>query len=287
MGNCVYCGLSAGLFRSKHKECEVKEQLRIAEVKAVQGRVQQVVVTSLDQDLGVEGLLDLVSKETQSGNLTAQESREAVIAGWCNGVDKCLEDGVIDAGEEKGLVRIKRAFDLSEDELDKTGDHTRFVQAAVIRDLLNGILPRRYEAEQGLPINLQKNEKVVWAFHGCDYLEDKTKRTYQGGSRGVSVKVMKGVYYRVGAFKGEPVFNTERVKVDSGAVYVTNKHIYFAGENKSLRVPYSKIVSFLPFTDAVGVIRDAQTAKPQIFKTGEGWFTYNLVTNLAQLDSQG
>ncbi len=287
MGNCVYCGLSAGLFRSKHKECEAKEQLRIAEVKAVQERVQQTVLTSLDQDLTVEALLDLVSKETKAGNLRDHESREAVIAGWCNGVEKCLEDGVIDEGEERGLVTIKRAFGLAENELDKSGDHTRFVQAAVIRDLLNGILPQRYEVESGLPINLQKNEKVVWVFHGCDYLEDKTKRTYQGGSRGVSIKVVKGVYYRVGAFKGEPVFNTERVKVDSGVVYVTNKHIYFAGANKSLRVPYSKIVSFLPFTDAVGVIRDSQTAKPQIFKTGEGWFTYNLVANLAQLESQG
>jgi hypothetical protein len=50
-------------------------------------------------------------------------------------------------------------------------------------------------------------------------------------------------------------------------------------------VPYPKIVAFLPYDDGVGLIRDAQTAKPQIFKTGDGWFTYNLVTNLAQLES--
>ena len=29
-------------------------------------------------------------------------------------------------------------------------------------------------------------------------------------------------------------------------------------------------------------IRDAQTAKPQEFRTGDGWFIYNLVTNLAR-----
>ena len=29
-------------------------------------------------------------------------------------------------------------------------------------------------------------------------------------------------------------------------------------------------------------MRDAQTAKPQTFRTGDGWFPYNLVTNLAQ-----
>jgi len=31
------------------------------------------------------------------------------------------------------------------------------------------------------------------------------------------------------------------------------------------------------------VQRDAQTAKAQSFQTGDGWFTYNLITNLAQM----
>ena len=30
-------------------------------------------------------------------------------------------------------------------------------------------------------------------------------------------------------------------------------------------------------------MRDAQTAKPQAFKTGDGWFSYNLAVNLAQM----
>jgi hypothetical protein len=72
------------------------------------------------------------------------------------------------------------------------------------------------------------------------------------------------------------------VLVDTGLVVVTDKNIYFSGPAKSLRIPYTKIVSFLPFEDGIGVIRDTPTAKPQIFTNGDGWFTYNLVTNLAQ-----
>ena len=30
-------------------------------------------------------------------------------------------------------------------------------------------------------------------------------------------------------------------------------------------------------------MRDAQTAKPQPFKTGDGWFACNLAVNLAQM----
>ena len=43
------------------------------------------------------------------------------------------------------------------------------------------------------------------------------------------------------------------------------------------------IVAFEPYEDGFGIMRDAQTAKPQTFVTGDGWFVYNLATNLAQM----
>lgn len=287
MGNCIYCGKPAGLLRSKHAECEAKEKARVAVVKVLQDKLQASVVAAILEPSESGRLRELIHEAGQSGKLTKDDVREAIIAGWCSSVDKCLEDGVIDEEEERKLVALKNAFAFSEEELDRTAAHTRLVKAIVIREVLAGNLPERMRFDDPLPINLQKGEKIVWAFAGCEYLEDKTKRTYQGGSRGVSVRVMKGVYYRVGAFKGSPVYSTERVVVDQGTVYITNKHLYFAGPAKSLRVPYAKIVSFLPFDDGVGVVRDAQSAKPQIFKTGDGWFTYNLVTNLAQFDCNG
>ena len=283
MGKCIYCGESAGLLRNKHSECEAKEKARLAMVKVLKDKLRESVVAAMLQPSEAGRIRDLIQEAAQSGKLTRDDVRDAIISGWCNSVDKCLEDGVIDEEEERKLMALKNGFEFTEEDLDKDGAHTRLVKAAVIRDVLAGTLPERLQLSDPLPINLQKGEKVIWAFGGCDYWEDKTKRTYQGGSRGASIRVMQGVYYRVGAFKGSPVYSTERVLVDKGDLYITNKHIYFSGPAKSLRVPYAKIVSFLPFDDGVGLVRDAQTAKPQIFKTGDGWFTYNLVTNLAQL----
>ena len=42
------------------------------------------------------------------------------------------------------------------------------------------------------------------------------------------------------------------------------------------------VVNFTPFKDGIGLFRDAANAKPQNFQTGAGWFTYNLITNLAR-----
>jgi len=155
---------------------------------------------------------------------------------------------------------LKERFALSQTELDAKGALTRVAKAAVIRDVLNGIIPQRVKLDGSLSVNLKKGEKLVWAFPSSDYLEDKTRRQYVGGSQGVSIRVAKGLYYRVGAFKAQAVDRTERVQLDTGLVAVTDKHIYFGGPVKSLRLAYAKIVSFQPFSDGIGVIRDVSQA---------------------------
>ena len=70
-------------------------------------------------------------------------------------------------------------------------------------------------------------------------------------------------------------------QADTGLLGITDRHMYFHGPVKSFRVKYDKVVSFQPFSDGIGFQRDAASAKPQGFVTGDGWFIYNLITNLA------
>ena len=48
---------------------------------------------------------------------------------------------------------------------------------------------------------------------------------------------------------------------------------FIAGEGKA----------FDPYEDGSGIMRDAQTAKPQTFRTDDGWFAHDLTINLAQM----
>ena len=43
------------------------------------------------------------------------------------------------------------------------------------------------------------------------------------------------------------------------------------------------IVDFEPFRDGFEPVQDSKTAKPQTFRTGDGWFAYNLAVNLAHM----
>lgn len=276
MGQCSYCGQPAGLFRKKHKECEARYN---------EGWSRMIAIAA--GTVRGEGNADTLEKRLQeireSSFVPEPGVRQAIIRGWEQVVDQYLEDGHLDESEEEHLTQFRSRFSLSQEQLDSRGAYSRLVKGAVLRDVMNGIVPERLQVQVALPFNFQKTEKLVWLFSDVIYYEDRTRRTYVGGSQGASFRVAKGVYYRVGAFKGRPVETTERVLVGSGLLAITNRHLYFSGGGKSFRIRHDKIVSIEPFSDGVGIQRDAQTAKPQIFVTGDGWFTYNLLMNVSNL----
>ncbi len=143
------------------------------------------------------------------------------------------------------------------------------VQAAYIREV-----PQRQNINGNGPFNLLKSEQLVWVIDGVTYLETLTRRERQGASHWVSIRVVRGLYYSPRQFRSRSIEWEETVHAGTGMLGLTTKHVYFAGRRKRFRVRYDKIVAF--------VIRDAQTAKPQSFVTGDGWFAYNLAANLAQ-----
>jgi len=276
MGNCIYCGKPAGFLRKSHKECKRRYEKGKNEIISLVGKVG-----SAGGDL--KQLEVSIKQVASSTNIDASTIRSLVVTGWEKAVEAAFDDGILTEDEENALSELKEYFSLSQQELDRNGAFTKIVKGAVLRDILDGKIPERVRIDGNLPFNLQKTEKIVWVFQDVDYYEQKTRTRYVGGSQGVSIRIAKGVYYRTGGFKGERVQTSETIHADTGLLGVTNKHVYFAGTSKRFRINYNKIVAFEPYSDGIGVQRDAQTAKPQTFVTGDGWFTYNLITNLAQM----
>ena len=194
-----------------------------------------------------------------------------------------LEDGLLSLDEENALAKYADYFSLTQQALDRNGVQTSLVQAAVLRDVTQGIIPKRQRVNGAIPFNLMKSEQLVWVIQGVDYLETVVRRECRGSSQCLSIRVARGLYYRPSTFRSRPIEWEQTVYADTGMLGLTTKHIYFAGRRKRFRVRYDKIVAFEPFSDGSGIMRDAQTARPQTFRTGDGWFPYNLAANLAQV----
>jgi hypothetical protein len=276
MGTCKICGQSAGWFKEYHAECKERYKTGLDELVSV--AINAVINISQ-----CDSLMDRCRAIAKPNRISDQNIKDALIVAWERALDKFLDDGILSKEEENQLMTYANKFELGQSELDRKGQFTRATQAGILRDIVEGKIPQRSTISNAIPFNLQKSETLVWIFHNVALLEEKTIRSYVGGYQGMSFKVAKGVYYRVGAFKGHPVESTQMVNKGNGALGVTTKNIYFAGAQKSLRVPYSKIIQFIPYSDGIGIHTDAKTAKPIAFVIGDGWFVNNLVQNLAQM----
>lgn len=276
MSNCKYCAQPAGFLKSSHAACAKTHDDGLLVIR-------DSVRAVLRDSLSLDELRRLVMGVSASSRISELEIRDAVARAWKGAVDDYLQDGLIEAAEEQRLSAVQQAFSLAQKDLDIDGAYTRVAKAGVLRSLMQGQLPARVSVAGGVPVNLQKGESIIWAFRNVEMFEDKIQKEYVGRSQGMSFRIMKGVYYRVGGFKGRPVETTHRVKVDSGMLIVTERNVYFAGPSKSVRIPFEKIVAFHPYDDGVGIMRDSANAKAQVFVTGDGWFTYNLFVNVANI----
>lgn len=168
------------------------------------------------------------------------------------------------------------------DEIKRKPQYLEYVKFLTVQDVLNGNIPQRINIEQ-IPVNLQKSESIIWIFNDIALYSEVIQRKTVGQSSGFSIKIAKGIYYRVGAFSGQPAITATIQPKYFGTLIITNQNIIFYSQEKSIKYPYKKILAFVPFSDALGVQLDNANAKTVYFKTLDGRFAYNLVININQI----
>lgn len=194
-------------------------------------------------------------------------------------------------GQPAGWLRSEHAECVAKHEAEEAdAKRKQLAGRQALRDGLLRDLDQLYEVGGELPtwpgvvppINLVGGERVVWQFANVEYLADKKKRTYNGVYGGPSVHVMRGVSLRLGAFHGAPHASVERVSQGVGTLILTTSNIYFYSERASIRVPYKKVISYLPYADGVGIIKDSATALPLTFVTGSD-LAFEIVSRISRI----
>lgn len=113
-------------------------------------------------------------------------------------------------------------------------------------EIENGNLP-----EVLAPIILQKNEMAHFVTN-ANLLETKEKITgYTSSSHGVSIRIARGLSYRVGQAKSKPIRQEVTIK-HPGQLILTNKRLVFSAQKKGFVAPFNNLVSFDPYSDGMG-----------------------------------
>lgn len=272
--NCKFCGQPAGFLRSVHKECKLAHSNALA---SIPNEISQSITSTSD----FSNLNNEIISLAKTAYVNQNELSELYGLGFDKAVETFLDDGVISKNEEEKISSFKKYFNLDQNTLNKNGSFEKVAKGLILNDIFQGKLPdNRLDISGNSPFLLGKDETLIWIFQSVEFYEQRTKTTFEGRSQGISIKIAKGVYYRTGQFKGNPVTNTQMTLIANGMFALTNKNMYFASATKSFKTPYSKLISMTQYSDGIGLQKDGVSAKPQIFKGLDGWFTYNVISNL-------
>ncbi len=279
MATCRFCGRPAGFLSRAHSECKKANASAEADCRALATRLFAAEVTP---DGFSRGIAELRERNFLSDSQRVQAIRTVFDAS----VQAALEDGLLSDQEESSIAAFVEACGVAKDDLDGQGWYSRIAKSEVLRDLAAGRDPKRFHYNGQNPFTFRKGEILLWGFAGAQYLKTKTLRGWEGGSRGVSFRVMKGVYYRIGATKGHLTAQDSFPVVDVGLLFVTNLAIHFEGSTNRFKVDHSKIESIDTRSDGIRFWRDRENAKPEGFITGDGWFLSNLLANAQNVPAQ-
>jgi hypothetical protein len=97
-------------------------------------------------------------------------------------------------------------------------------QLAVLDDLRKGTVPTVYTLNGFYP---QKGESVIWAFNGVQHFHQASHSEWVGRSGGLSVRVMKGVWYRSGRNHGHSEQHSSMDDQGVGTLVLTTKALCF------------------------------------------------------------
>ena len=228
----------------------------------------QEILSELNQ--GLNRYAEYLQKAIRDGKLSPSEekklkeiqekyklTKEAVKLASTNAYFKVYQEVISDRKvtdeELEQINELRRKLELAEEEISPTLQ--TLAKLRFLTQLEEGILP-----EIETDIFLRKKEVAHYQTF-AELYEERVKKEYVGGHSGFSIRIAKGVYWRVGGFKGRPIERTIITQIDQGKLVVTNKRLVFSGERKSFSVPFSRLIDLELFKDAVKINREGKVKK--------------------------
>lgn len=137
--------------------------------------------------------------------LSQQKKDEAYYNVLNKAADKFMSNGSLSDNEQQLIESYTGSLGIALNCLPmqyQSESLARIGQAMVLKDLQQGILPKN---PLTVPVMLGRGECALWVYDNVTMFQEKIVREYQGGSRGMSYRICKGITYRTGSFKGRPV----------------------------------------------------------------------------------
>lgn len=163
-------------------------------------------------------------------------------------------------------------------------DSVKYLIAAIkgVRIIDKASNSESFSSESTLPI-VNNPQIMLTPNEVCHYsgsatiAKDRSVVTgYSGGSSGVSIRICKGMSYRVGNRKGAPIRETVTEKTN-GNLCITNKRIIFISSKDGFDKKISNMTAIVPYRNAIDFQFTSQTIS--LF-TKDGINIYQIISRI-------
>ena len=209
--------------------------------------------------------------------MSAEEIRNAYLAVLDKAAKNYLKNGFLSPSDKAKIDDYVTGLGLQVNNLPvqfQNSDIVKISQSMILDNLKKGIVP---SVNVNLPIVLSRGESLLWVYNDAELLMEKIEREWVGRNHGVSIRIIRGVYYRVGQSKGKPVEHSHMQSHGRGCFIVTTKNLIFYSQQKTIKVPYTKLVGITPYSDGVEIHKD--NSKRIVIKDVDPWFIMNYIQN--------
>lgn len=199
---------------------------------------QKVKELLVDSNLSEEDktILEQIKKEH---NLTDKDVEKYNLAGFKIFFDKITDDSRITEAERKELVKIYSDLNLPTDNL--AYNQSDFNKYYTLHLIDQGKLPTI--DIPNLNVNLSNGEKLHYVNKAFIVKNKSITKSYNYSGFSASIKIAKGLRYRVGNVKINPQKVNVMMTDDAGTFYLTTENLGYIGLNKHFSIPYEKISS--------------------------------------------
>lgn len=180
-------------------------------------------------------------------DLTDEDLNRIKVQAYTTAFSTAKTDEKITKEEEAELAKIQKYLGIEDTEIE--ANKKELHRLRVLDEIQKGNVPLISIQN----VIMQRNEKAYWSEPASLVEEKVISSHYEGGSQGMSFRIMKGVSYRVGGHRGHMVSERGFVPVSTGDLIITSKRLIFRGELKSFATDLNKILDTHLYSDGLSL----------------------------------
>lgn len=209
-------------------------------------RLRQIISVAVSDGIVTEQELGKIHSFYFESNLTDEDFQQIKSIAFMDVVEMSIADRRVTETESNALEAIAKQFEINPNVLRLAKQKVQYFE-------LFSQIDSGAELPTGNPTNLilKKGESAHLSIPAHLIEERVTIRQYSGGSRGVSVPIVKGIRFNVGAHRGHSYSITNNIPVSDGYFIATNKRLVFSGTRKSVSSDIPKLLDFQVFADGI------------------------------------